>query len=425
MKQIKSSSSALSMFDPEVARAISDETKRQQEHIELIASENFVSKAVLEAQGCIMTNKYAEGYPGLRYYGGCDHVDVVEELARSRALHLFGGQHANVQPHSGSSANLAVYMAALQVGAKVLGMSLSHGGHLTHGSPANFSGKCFNFSSYGVSPQTGILDMDQVLKIARKVNPSLIVAGASAYPRRLDFAAFRSIADEVGAYLMVDTAHIAGLVAAGLHPNPVPHAHFVTSTTHKTLRGPRGGFIICSREFARAVDKAIFPGTQGGPLMHIIAAKAVAFKEAMQPEFITYQQQIVDNAGALAEALLDEGFRLVAGGTDNHMLLVDLRSKNITGREAEDLLNQLGITANKNTIPNDPQTPNITSGLRLGAPAVTSRGMGVEEMEKIAALISRALKGRNDHITLAAVKKDVKSLCSQFPLYEQEGVGLA
>lgn len=418
-------SSALSAFDPEVARAIMNETKRQQEHIELIASENFVSKAVLEAQGSVMTNKYAEGYPGRRYYGGCEYVDEVEELARRRALKLFGGDHANVQPHSGSSANIAVYMAALQVGDRVLGMSLSHGGHLTHGSPANFSGKCFNFSSYGVSVETGYLDMDQVLKIARKVRPRLIVAGASAYPRRLDFAAFRSIADEVGAYLMVDIAHIAGLVSAGLHPSPIPYAHFVTSTTHKTLRGPRGGFIICNREFAKAIDKAIFPGIQGGPLMHIIAAKAVAFKEALQPEFAIYQQQIVDNAKVLAESLLEHGFNLVSGGTDNHMMLVDLRNKGITGKEAEDLLNQLGITANKNTIPNDPKGPNVTSGLRLGTPAVTSRGMGPEEMKIIASLIAKALHERHNPASLAAVKKAVKNLCYHFPLYQQEGVGLA
>ncbi|MBW7650444.1 serine hydroxymethyltransferase [Anoxybacillus sp. ST4] len=409
--------SRLSQQDPKVFQAIQDELKRQQTKIELIASENFVSKAVMEAQGSVLTNKYAEGYPGRRYYGGCEHVDVVEELARERAKQLFGAEHANVQPHSGAQANMAVYFTVLQHGDTVLGMNLSHGGHLTHGSPVNFSGMQYNFVEYGVDPETHRINYDDVREKALKHKPKLIVAGASAYPRTIDFAKFREIADEVGAYLMVDMAHIAGLVAAGLHPNPVPYAHFVTTTTHKTLRGPRGGMILCQEQFAKQIDKAIFPGIQGGPLMHVIAAKAVALGEALQDDFKTYAQNIVNNAKHLAEALTAEGFTLVSGGTDNHLLLIDLRSIGLTGKVAEKVLDDIGITVNKNTIPYDPESPFVTSGIRIGTAAVTSRGFGLEEMDEIARIISLALKYKDDEQKLEEARQRVAALTEKFPLY--------
>jgi glycine hydroxymethyltransferase len=403
--------------DPEVAEAIELELNRQRTHLELIASENFVSEAVLEAAGSVLTNKYAEGYPGKRYYGGCEFVDIAEDLARERARAIFGADHANVQPHSGAQANTAVYFAVLEPGDLIMGMDLAHGGHLTHGSPVSISGKYFKVVFYGVNRETQTIDYDEVRAVARKHKPKLIVAGASAYPRVIDFAAYAEIAGEVGAYLMVDMAHIAGLVAAGLHPSPVPHADFVTTTTHKTLRGPRGGMILCKEEHAKAVDKAVFPGIQGGPLMHIIAAKAVAFKEALQPEFASYQRQIVANASALAEALLERGFHLVSGGTDTHLMLVDLRSKNITGKEAEALLDAAGITANKNAIPFDPEKPFIASGIRLGTPAVTTRGMREGEMVKIAEAIDLVLSHKGSSEKLEAGKKIVRELCEFFPLY--------
>lgn len=409
--------SRLSQQDPQVFQAIQDELKRQQTKIELIASENFVSEAVMEAQGSVLTNKYAEGYPGRRYYGGCEHVDVVEELARERAKQLFGAEHANVQPHSGAQANMAVYFTVLQHGDTVLGMNLSHGGHLTHGSPVNFSGVQYNFVEYGVDPETHRINYDDVREKALKHKPKLIVAGASAYPRTIDFAKFREIADEVGAYFMVDMAHIAGLVAAGLHPNPVPYAHFVTTTTHKTLRGPRGGMILCQEQFAKQIDKAIFPGIQGGPLMHVIAAKAVALGEALQDDFKTYAQNIVNNANRLAEALTAEGFTLVSGGTDNHLLLIDLRSIGLTGKVAEKVLDEIGITVNKNTIPYDPESPFVTSGIRIGTAAVTSRGFGLEEMDEIARIISLALKHKDDEQKLDEARRRVAALTEKFPLY--------
>jgi glycine hydroxymethyltransferase len=409
--------SRLSQQDPKVFQAIQDELKRQQTKIELIASENFVSEAVMEAQGSVLTNKYAEGYPGRRYYGGCEHVDVVEELARERAKQLFGAEHANVQPHSGAQANMAVYFTVLQHGDTVLGMNLSHGGHLTHGSSVNFSGIQYNFVEYGVDPETHRINYDDVREKALKHKPKLIVAGASAYPRTIDFAKFREIADEVGAYLMVDMAHIAGLVAAGLHPNPVPYAHFVTTTTHKTLRGPRGGMILCQEQFAKQIDKAIFPGIQGGPLMHVIAAKAVALGEALQDDFKTYAQNIVNNANRLAEALTAEGFTLVSGGTDNHLLLIDLRSIGLTGKVAEKVLDDIGITVNKNTIPYDPESPFVTSGIRIGTAAVTSRGFGLEEMDEIARIISLALKHKDDEQKLEEARQRVAALTEKFPLY--------
>ncbi|AST06031.1 serine hydroxymethyltransferase [Anoxybacillus sp. LAT_35] len=409
--------SRLSQQDPQVFQAIQDELKRQQTKIELIASENFVSEAVMEAQGSVLTNKYAEGYPGRRYYGGCEHVDVVEELARERAKQLFGAEHANVQPHSGAQANMAVYFTILQHGDTVLGMNLSHGGHLTHGSPVNFSGIQYNFIEYGVDPETHRINYDDVREKALKHKPKLIVAGASAYPRTIDFAKFREIADEVGAYFMVDMAHIAGLVAAGLHPNPVPYAHFVTTTTHKTLRGPRGGMILCQEQFAKQIDKAIFPGIQGGPLMHVIAAKAVALGEALQDDFKTYAQNIVNNAKRLAEALVAEGFTLVSGGTDNHLLLIDLRSIGLTGKVAEKVLDEIGITVNKNTIPYDPESPFVTSGIRIGTAAVTSRGFGLEEMDEIARIISIALKHKDDEQKLDEARRRVAALTEKFPLY--------
>lgn len=411
--------SRLSQQDAQVFQAIQDELKRQQTKIELIASENFVSEAVMEAQGSVLTNKYAEGYPGRRYYGGCEHVDVVEELARERAKQLFGAEYVNVQPHSGAQANMAVYFTILQYGDTVLGMNLSHGGHLTHGSPVNFSGIQYNFVEYGVDPETHRINYDDVREKALKHKPKLIVAGASAYPRTIDFAKFREIADEVGAYFMVDMAHIAGLVAAGLHPNPVPYAHFVTTTTHKTLRGPRGGMILCQEQFAKQIDKAIFPGIQGGPLMHVIAAKAVALGEALQDDFKTYAQNIVNNAKRLAEALVAEGFTLVSGGTDNHLLLIDLRSIGLTGKVAEKVLDEIGITVNKNTIPYDPESPFVTSGIRIGTAAVTSRGFGLEEMDEIARIISLALKHKDDEQKLDEARRRVAALTEKFPLYAQ------
>lgn len=403
--------------DPQVAEAIRLELGRQRDKIELIASENFVSRAVMEAMGTVLTNKYAEGYPGRRYYGGCEYVDIAENIARDRLKELFGAEHANVQPHSGAQANMAVYFTVLKPGDTVLGMNLSHGGHLTHGSPVNFSGTLYNFVDYGVDPETHTINYDDVRAKALEHKPKLIVAGASAYPRTIDFAKFREIADEVGAYFMVDMAHIAGLVAAGLHPSPVPHAHFVTSTTHKTLRGPRGGLILCKEEFAKAIDKSVFPGVQGGPLMHIIAAKAVAFGEALQPEFKEYARRIVENAKAFAEALKAEGMTLVSGGTDNHLVLVDVRNLGLTGKVAEHLLDEVGITTNKNTIPFDPESPFVTSGIRMGTPAVTTRGFGVEEMKEVAAIIALTLKHPEDASKHEEARRRVAALCGRFPMY--------
>ncbi|SFM26185.1 serine hydroxymethyltransferase [Psychrobacillus psychrodurans] len=404
--------------DPAVYEAMLAEKKRQQSNIELIASENFVSEAVMEAQGSVLTNKYAEGYPGKRYYGGCEHVDVVENIARDRLKEIFGAEHANVQPHSGSQANMAVYMTALQPGDTILGMNLSHGGHLTHGSPVNFSGIQYNFIEYGVNKETELIDYEEVRAIALEHKPKMIVAGASAYSRTIDFAKFREIADEVGAYLFVDMAHIAGLVAAGLHPNPVPHAHFVTSTTHKTLRGPRGGLILTTEEFAKKIDKTIFPGIQGGPLMHVIAAKAVAFGEAQKPEFKDYQAQVIANAKALADSLTAEGIRIVSGGTDNHVMLLDVSALELTGKVAEHVLDEVGITVNKNTIPFDTASPFITSGVRIGTPAVTSRGFKEAEMKEIASIIAKLLKNTEDAEVLKEAKERVATLTSNFPLYE-------
>ncbi len=395
--------------DPQVAQAILAEEKRQHSKIELIASENFVSDAVMQAMGSVLTNKYAEGYPGKRYYGGCECVDVVEDLARDRAKELFGAEHANVQPHSGAQANMAVFFGFLKPGDTVMGMSLAHGGHLTHGSPVNMSGSYFNIVPYGVSDDDHRIDYDEVERIALECKPKLIVAGASAYPRIIDFERFGAIAKKVGAYLMVDMAHIAGLVATGLHPSPVPYADFVTTTTHKTLRGPRGGMILCREEYAKQIDKAIFPGIQGGPLMHVIAAKAVALGEALSPSFKEYQTQVLKNAAVLAEELQKYGFTLVSGGTDNHLMLVDVRSKNVTGKEAEHMLDEIGITANKNTIPNDPQSPFVTSGLRLGTPAATSRGMKEDDMREIAAIIDLTLSNFEQNKEEAA--KRVQALC--------------
>ncbi|MBE7090482.1 MAG: serine hydroxymethyltransferase [Clostridiales bacterium] len=406
----------LEQFDAELFAATDKELKRQQGNVELIASENIVSKAVLMAAGTILTNKYAEGYPGHRYYGGCEYVDVVEDLARERAKKLFGADHANVQPHSGASANLAVFFALLQPGDTVLSMSLAHGGHLSHGSPVNISGKYFNIVPYGVSDTEGRIDYDEVLQKAKECKPKLILAGASAYARAIDFKRFREIADEVGAYFMVDMAHIAGLVAAGLHENPVPYADVVTTTTHKTLRGPRGGLILCKEQYAKQMDKAIFPGIQGGPLMHIIAAKAVAFKEALTPEFVEYQKQIVKNANALAAALVKRGFNLVSGGTDNHLMLVDLQNFGITGKELEKKLDEVHITVNKNAVPNDPQSPFVTSGIRVGTPAVTTRGFKEAEMEKIAEWMYLVVTDfENSKEKVAA---EVAETCKKFPIYE-------
>ncbi|MBC5635630.1 serine hydroxymethyltransferase [Ornithinibacillus sp. BX22] len=407
----------LKQTDIELFEAMEAEKKRQQTKIELIASENFVSEAVMEAMGSVLTNKYAEGYPDKRYYGGCEHVDVVENLARDRAKELFGADHANVQPHSGAQANMAVYFSVLDPGDTVLGMNLNHGGHLTHGSPVNFSGTLYNFVDYGVDQDTEQLNYDVVLEKAKEVKPKLIVAGASAYSRTIDFAKFREIADEVGAYLMVDMAHIAGLVAAGLHPNPVPFADFVTTTTHKTLRGPRGGMILCKEEFAKKIDKAVFPGMQGGPLMHIIAAKATAFKEALSDDFKVYCQQIIANAKALGEALVEEGIRVVSGGTDNHLLLLDVTPLGITGKVAEHVLDESGITVNKNTIPFDTESPFVTSGIRIGTPAVTTRGFKEAEMREIAAIISMTLKNHEDVAVLKEAADRVLALTEKSPLY--------
>ncbi|MEX3712087.1 serine hydroxymethyltransferase [Cytobacillus horneckiae] len=409
----------LAQQDEQVFNSIQDELGRQRTKIELIASENFVSEAVMEAQGSVLTNKYAEGYPGRRYYGGCEHVDVVEDLARDRAKQIFGAEHANVQPHSGAQANMAVYFTILEQGDTVLGMNLSHGGHLTHGSPVNFSGIQYNFVEYGVDEKSHTINYDDVLEKAREHKPKLIVAGASAYPRVIDFKRFREIADEVGAYLMVDMAHIAGLVAAGLHPNPVPYADFVTTTTHKTLRGPRGGMILCKEEFAKKIDKSIFPGIQGGPLMHVIAAKAVAFGEALQDSFKDYASSIIENAKHLAESLQKEGIDLVSSGTDNHLLLVDVRSLGLTGKVAEKVLDEVGITVNKNTIPFDPESPFVTSGIRIGTAAVTSRGFGKEDMEGIASIIAFTLKNVEDEEKLAEASRRVEALTSKFILYPE------
>lgn len=404
--------------DPEVAEAIRNEEMRQNYKLELIASENFVSRAVMAAQGGVMTNKYAEGYPGKRYYGGCEYVDVVEELARERAKKLFGCEHVNVQPHSGAQANTAVYFAAVQPGDTILGMNLSHGGHLTHGSKVNISGKYFKFFEYGVSADTETIDYEELRNIAREVRPKLIVAGASAYPRIIDFKKFREIADEVGALLLVDMAHIAGLVAAGLHPSPIPYADFVTTTTHKTLRGPRGGLIMCRQEWAKKIDSAVFPGIQGGPLMHVIAAKAVCLREALQDEFVGYQKQILINAQELAATLLENGLRLVSGGTDNHLMLVDVRPKKLTGKEAESILESVNITVNKNGIPFDPEKPTVTSGIRIGTPALTSRGLVKEDMRLIGQVIAQALSDPNNEEVLTSARKTVKNLCDKYPLYE-------
>ena len=405
--------------DQQVFQAIQKELGRQRAKIELIASENFVSEAVMEAQGSVLTNKYAEGYPGRRYYGGCEYVDIVEDLARDRAKQIFGAEHVNVQPHSGAQANMAVYFTILEHGDTVLGMNLSHGGHLTHGSPVNFSGVQYHFVEYGVDKETQRIDYDDVLAKAREHKPKLIVAGASAYPREIDFKKFREIADEVGAYLMVDMAHIAGLVAAGLHQNPVPYADFVTTTTHKTLRGPRGGMILCREQFAKQIDKSIFPGIQGGPLMHVIAAKAVAFGQALQDSFKEYAGKIIANAKRLAEGLQKEGLTLVSGGTDNHLLLVDLQSIGLTGKVAENVLDEIGITVNKNTIPYDPQSPFVTSGIRIGTAAVTSRGFGLEEMDEIASIIAFTLKNHEDEAALAEARSRVAALTTRFSLYPE------
>ena len=406
----------VNMYDPEVGSAMAEEQARQKRNLELIASENIVSPAVMAAMGSLLTNKYAEGYPGKRYYGGCYAVDKVEEIARKRACELFGTEHANVQPHSGAQANMAVYFAMLTPGDTVMGMNLNEGGHLTHGSPVNMSGKYFNFVPYGVDSETHRIDYDKVLEIAKECKPKMIVAGASAYPRIIDFAKFREIADEVGALLMVDMAHIAGLVAAGVHPNPVPYCDFVTTTTHKTLRGPRGGMILCKEKYAKAIDKAIFPGTQGGPLMHIIAAKAVCFGEALKPEFKEYGKQIVKNCKALADGLVKRGCKLVSGGTDNHVLLMDLRDTGVTGKELEARLDDCYITVNKNTIPNEPLSPFVTSGVRIGTAAVTTRGLKEEDCDKIAEYITLVLndyEGNKDK-----VRAGVEEICKKYPLYE-------
>ncbi|MEO0230598.1 MAG: serine hydroxymethyltransferase [candidate division WOR-3 bacterium] len=409
----------LRRVDPEIFEAIFNELQRQRNGLELIASENFTSDAVMEAMGNVMTNKYAEGYPGARYYGGCEFVDVAERLAIERAKALFGAEHVNVQPHSGVQANMGVYFAVLQPGDTILSMALSHGGHLSHGHKVSFSGKLYNVVHYTVHPETERIDFDLVRQLAREHKPKIILAGYSAYPRIIEWEKFREIADEVGAYFMADIAHIAGLVAAGLHPSPIQYAHFVTTTTHKTLRGPRGGMIMCKAEFAKEIDKAVFPGAQGGPLMHVIAAKAVALKEAMTEEFRKYQEQIVINAKTLAETLVSEGLRLVTGGTDNHLMLVDLRPFKITGNIAEKALERAGITVNKNTIPFDPEKPTVTSGIRVGTPAVTTRGMKEPEMVKIGKLISKVLKNPDDENVIARVRGEVQELCDSFPLYEE------
>ena len=409
----------LDVVDTEIQEAINKELSRQRDKLEMIASENIVSKAVMQAQGSVLTNKYAEGYPGKRYYGGCEYVDIVEQLAIDRAKKLFGAEYANVQPHSGAQANTAVYFALLQPGDTILGMNLTDGGHLTHGSPVNISGKYFKIIPYGVDKETERIDYDELERLAKEHQPKLIVGGASAYSRVIDFERMAQIAKSVGAYLMIDMAHIAGLVAAGLHPSPVPYADVVTTTTHKTLRGPRGGLILCrDAEFGKQFNKAIFPGIQGGPLMHVIAAKAVAFKEALSDEFKVYQQQVLDNAKALADELVKKGFRIVSGGTDNHLMLVDLRSKNITGKEAQFLLDEIGITANRNTIPFEPLSPFVTSGIRLGTPALTTRGLKEEDIREVADIIADVIENREDSAVIEAAKAKVQAICKKFPLYE-------
>lgn len=409
----------LKTVDPEIQKAIDQELSRQREKLEMIASENIVSTAVMQAQGSILTNKYAEGYPGKRYYGGCEYVDIVEQLAIDRAKKLFGAEYANVQPHSGAQANTAVYFALLEPGDTILGMNLTDGGHLTHGSPVNISGKYFKIIPYGVDKETERIDYDELERLVKEHQPKLIVGGASAYSRIIDFERMAQIAKSVGAYFMVDMAHIAGLVAAGLHPSPVPYADVVTTTTHKTLRGPRGGLILCrDAEFGKQFNKAIFPGIQGGPLMHVVAAKAVAFKEALSDEFKVYQQQVLDNAKALADELVKKGFRIVSGGTDNHLMLVDLRSKNITGKEAQFLLDEIGITANRNTIPFEPLSPFVTSGIRLGTPALTTRGLKEEDIREVADIIADVIENREDSDVIEAAKAKVQAICKKFPLYE-------
>ncbi|WP_289147330.1 serine hydroxymethyltransferase [uncultured Megamonas sp.] len=410
----------LDVVDTEIQEAINKELSRQRDKLEMIASENIVSKAVMQAQGSVLTNKYAEGYPGKRYYGGCEYVDVVEQLAIDRAKKLFGAEYANVQPHSGAQANTAVYFALLQPGDTILGMNLTDGGHLTHGSPVNISGKYFKIIPYGVDKETERIDYDELERLAKEHQPKLIVGGASAYSRVIDFERMAQIAKSVGAYFMVDMAHIAGLVAAGLHPSPVPYADVVTTTTHKTLRGPRGGLILCrDAEFGKQFNKAIFPGIQGGPLMHVVAAKAVAFKEALSDEFKVYQQQVLDNAKALADELVKKRFRIVSGGTDNHLMLVDLRSKNITGKEAQFLLDEIGITANRNTIPFEPLSPFVTSGIRLGTPALTTRGLKEEDIREVADIIADVIENREDSAVIEAAKAKVQAICKKFPLYEE------
>ena len=409
--------STLKNQDPEVYNTIKNELERQRSYLELIASENIVSEAVLEAQGSIFTNKYAEGYPSKRYYGGCDYADAVENLAIDRAKELFQAEYANVQAHSGSQANMAVYFAALNPGDKVLGMDLAHGGHLTHGSPVNFSGQLFNFISYGVEKETGTINMEEVERVAHEHRPRMIVAGASAYPRLIDFEAFRLIADQIDALFMVDMAHIAGLIAAGVHPSPVPYADYITTTTHKTMRGPRGGLILAKEEYSKSLNSKIFPGIQGGPLMHVIAAKAVSFKEAMSREFVLYQQQVVKNSRALGEALVRHGFRLVSGGSDNHLLLVDLTNKDITGKDAEEILESAGLTVNKNAFPFDTQSRFVTGGIRIGTPAVTSRGLIERDMEQIAEWMNRAILNRRDAQEIKKIRSEVRELCERFPLY--------
>ena len=410
----------LDVVDTEIQEAINKELSRQREKLEMIASENIVSKAVMQAQGSVLTNKYAEGYPGKRYYGGCEYVDIVEQLAIDRAKKLFGAEYANVQPHSGAQANTAVYFALLQPGDTILGMNLTDGGHLTHGSPVNISGKYFKIIPYGVDKETERIDYDELERLAKEHQPKLIVGGASAYSRVIDFERMAQIAKSVGAYFMVDMAHIAGLVAAGLHPSPVPYADVVTTTTHKTLRGPRGGLILCrDAEFGKQFNKAIFPGIQGGPLMHVVAAKAVAFKEALSDEFKVYQQQVLDNAKALADELVKKGFRIVSGGTDNHLMLVDLRSKNITGKEAQFLLDEIGITANRNTIPFEPLSPFVTSGIRLGTPALTTRGLKEKDIREVADIIADVIENREDSAVIEAAKAKVQAICKKFPLYRR------
>jgi len=409
--------SELEKIDPEIASVIKSEIERQEWKLELIASENYVSDAVMEALGSVLTNKYAEGLPGKRYYGGCEYVDIAEDLARDRALKLFGADAVNVQPHSGAQANMAVFFAAVQPGDTVLGMNLAHGGHLTHGSSVNFSGRLYNIVPYGVTEDTNIIDYDEVRKLAVENNPKLIIVGWSAYPRDIDFKKFRDIADECGALLMADIAHPAGLVVAGLYSDPIPHCDFVTTTTHKTLRGPRGGMVMMKEEHAKVINSRVFPGTQGGPLMHVIAAKAVAFHEALQPDFIDYQKQIVKNAKRMGDKLMQSGFKLVSGGTDNHLVLVDLRDTDITGRIAEETLDKAGITVNKNAVPFDPEPPAVTSGIRIGTPAITTRGMKEDEMDTVADWITEAFENHDNDAVLSRIKDEVKDLCTKFPVY--------